>query len=527
MPHHAELFLGFIGLFATAVFGVPVGVLGAGFGELLTNKYDESLDVEATTDSEETSNVGNINIQHSIYQFVNGIGSTAGIIFELSIYLLIGVTVSLGIVQTVPGYENFGHQVEWCAVVIFTLEYILRLIGAVADPDFASCSNGFMARVNYIFSFYSVIDLLAILPFYYAYMNPDSWINAHDEYLRMMRLIRLLKLDKYVPSISLLDDVFRLKRRILVVAGYAALTLWFLFSAAMYIAERSDNSMEIDPVPLYGCVEGCSMSNRYKDFLTSLPLTGIHLTGDFPLIEYGGFGRVILFFIVITAVGIVAVPSGVIASGFAEIVELKHAVTNKVPGFNEGDDWYDIKYRQLSGQSPPPSSFGPAVDAIQMNVKEYLDGRVDEKTREVTRTHLSTFGRVFFATLIITNIIAIILESVPEIDKRVGNSSGNLFDEFEKWSVFFFTAGEYWGRFGSHKRCTGCISHLVCLHHIKKSICFVLSPLVKAEQLSTHLGSMQQHFSALLTWYQYCRGTSRLCYYGVEISQSMTQKYFA
>ncbi len=264
------------------MFGVPIGVLGAGFEELVTSKYKDTPDEEdmATTDRSIPDVPNNIGIiQDSIYQFVNGIGSTVGVIFELSIYVLIGITVALGVVQTVPGYENFGHQIEWLAVTIFTVEYILRLIGAVADPEFASCSNAFIARVKYIFSFYSIIDLLAIVPFYYAYMYPDSWINANDEYLRMMRLIRLLKLDKYIPSISLLDDVFRLKRNILVVAGVAALTLWFLFAAALYIAERNDESMEIDPVPLYGCADECSMSNRYKDYFTSFPLTGIHLTG--------------------------------------------------------------------------------------------------------------------------------------------------------------------------------------------------------------------------------------------------------
>ena len=71
------------------------------------------------------------------------------------------------------------------AVIIFTIEYILRLIGAGADSDFPMDSNGFTARLKYIFSFYSIVDLLAIVPFYYAYLNPNSWINAHDEYLRM------------------------------------------------------------------------------------------------------------------------------------------------------------------------------------------------------------------------------------------------------------------------------------------------------------------------------------------------------
>ncbi len=253
--------------------------MGNGFEELIHKKYEETPDEEVIIDQTLPSRTTLGDFQIFCYQFVNGIGSAAAATFELSIYFLIALTVTIGVVQTVPGYENVGSGIEWLAVIVFTIEYILRLIGAGADPDFSASSNGFLARLKYVFSFYSIVDLLAIVPFYYAYSNPNSWINAHDEYLRMIRLLRLLKLDKYVPSISLLDDVFRLKRDILAVASCAALTLWFLFSGAMYISEQNDHAMEVDPLPLYGCVEGCTMAVRYSSFFASLPLMGIHLTG--------------------------------------------------------------------------------------------------------------------------------------------------------------------------------------------------------------------------------------------------------
>ncbi len=151
----------------------------------------------------------------------------------------------------------------------------------------------------------------------------------------------------------------------------------------------------------------------------------------------------ILFFAVLAAVGVVAIPSGVIASGFAEIVESKSKSTEKnASGMNAGDDWFDIQYRQLEGQPPPPSPLGPDVDALQIKVKEYLDGRVDETTGEVSRTQFSKIGRLGYFILIIANVCAVILESVPEIDRAVGNSEGNLFDAIEAWSVLFFTIGK-------------------------------------------------------------------------------------
>lgn len=55
-----------------------------------------------------------------------------------------------------------------------------------------------------------------------------------------------------VPSISLLDDVFRLKKNSLIITGFAAGTLWVLFSALLYIVEHDDYDHSIDAVPSYG-----------------------------------------------------------------------------------------------------------------------------------------------------------------------------------------------------------------------------------------------------------------------------------
>ena len=139
----------------------------------------------------------------------------------------------------------------------------------------------------------------------------------------MLRLLRLLKLDKYFPSISLIDDVLKLKKGAITTSCFAAGTLWILFAGMMYLAESQDYSMAISDLPLYGCDTDCTMSVRYENFFTSFPLTGIHLTGDYPMTEYGAAGRVVCFFMVIAAVGVVSVPSGLIASGFVEIVQSK------------------------------------------------------------------------------------------------------------------------------------------------------------------------------------------------------------
>ena len=150
----------------------------------------------------------------------------------------------------------------------------MRFVGAGADPDFAT-GNFWSTRFRFIVSFYSIIDLLAIIPFYVAYALPQSFVNDYDEYLRMLRILRLLKLDKYIPSISLIDDVVRLKYDSLKVAFCAAVTLWVLFSAAIFLCEHTDTTNDIDPVPFYRCDSDCSMADRFQTFFDSAVYTGM------------------------------------------------------------------------------------------------------------------------------------------------------------------------------------------------------------------------------------------------------------
>lgn len=470
-------------------------VLGAGFEELVADQNEDTPDQEMETES--SSRPASNGFQASCYKFVNGIGSNAAFYFEMTIYGLISATVTIGVIQTIDGMEDAFSSVELFAVVIFTVEYIIRFIGVGADPEVADVP---FKRIRFIFSFYSIIDLLAIVPYYLAALMPGSWVDAHDEYFRMLRLLRLLKLDKYVPSITLIDDVLRLKRRVLAVSCFAAATLWILFSGLMYLAEHNDTSMEIDNLPLYGCVENCTESVRYENFFTSFPLTGIHLTGDFPIIEYDGWGRIILFFCVVAAVGVVAIPSGVVASGFAEIVDSKNRNPEKSRGNTvAGDDWFDIRYRALDGKAAPRSIFGPTVDHWQYAVKEYLDGTLDPKTGHHSRTTWSKLGRFFFFVLIVSNVLAVILESVPEIDEAVGNQKGNFFDVFEAWSVLFFTIGESRQTHDmcSDSMCCPLISMLrfICPH--EQIIFYAYSRQEKVERRSSLLGFMPQPSSAL------------------------------
>ena len=428
------------------------GILGAGFEQVLEEENEDNEEELAQHSSSQESLLGS-SIERKCYKFVNGIESSAGKVFETCIYVLIFAAVAIGVLQTVDGHEDDFGQVEIMTVIVFTVEYLIRFIGVGADPQFAPGRNAVTSRIRFIFSFYSIIDLLAIVPLYLTMAIPGSLLDEYDEYLRMLRILRLMKLDKYVPSITLIDDVVRLKYSTLRVAFYAAMTLWILFSALLYTFENTDTSNALDdPVPIYGCVEQCTMQDRFQNFFDSMVYTGVHLTGDYPITTYSWPARFVNFFMVIAAVGVVTIPSAVIASGFVEIIQSKSKAkaarqTGGPPppsGGAAGDDWYEQAYRELEGVDPPTSRWGPKVDEWQFAVNEFLNGEKDAEGN--TQYSFWSFGfRVFIFILIIANVAAVLLESIPAIDKAVGNDAGNFFDVFEAFSVFVF-AVEYASR---------------------------------------------------------------------------------
>ena len=142
---------GFIGLFASGLFGIPIGVLGAGFEALAEETAPDTPDEVV-----DHAPPGGDAFQKAVCDLVNGVGSASATFFELSIYALIAVTVAIGAIQTVEGWEDLFSLVEWFAIIVFTLEYILRVYSAAADPHYVKW--GWFSGLGYVFSFYGLVS---------------------------------------------------------------------------------------------------------------------------------------------------------------------------------------------------------------------------------------------------------------------------------------------------------------------------------------------------------------------------------
>lgn len=213
----------------------------------------------------------------------------AGRVFDAFIFGVIGLAMVSFSIETFPDLSpRTQGLLVWCeriTVVIFTIEYVLRV--AVAT-----------SKRKYIFSFYGIIDLLAILPFYLGAFVDLRAIRA----FRLLRLFRALKLMRYSRAIQRFQRAFEIAREEIVL--FVALACVLLFFAAVGIWQ----------------FEHEAQPETFKSLPHSLWWAIVTLTtvgyGDAYPVTVGG--RIFTFLILMVGLGIVAVPAGLLASALSK-----------------------------------------------------------------------------------------------------------------------------------------------------------------------------------------------------------------
>ena len=216
--------------------------------------------------------------------------TTAGRLFDIMIQALIIISLVSFSVDTLPNLAASARQilsaVEVGTVAIFTVEYVLRV--AIADR-----------RLGYIFSFFGLIDLLAILPFYITSGVDLRAVRA----FRLLRLLRALKLVRYSQAIQRFHRAFQIAREEIVLFFSVACILMFLAGVGIYYFENPAQPEVFR-----------SVFHSLWWALATLTTVGY---GDIYPITVGG--RVFTFFVLMIGVGVVAVPAGVVASALGEV----------------------------------------------------------------------------------------------------------------------------------------------------------------------------------------------------------------
>ncbi len=236
-----------------------------------------------------------------------------GLAFEIFlIALIVGNAVAVSL-DSVPefgaAHHVFFQRFELASVVIFTVEFVLRVWTVPEDPRFAE--RPFIDRLRYMLQPYMVIDLLAIAPAYIALFMPFADLRI----LRLFRLFRLLKIARYSPAVSTLIHVLSLERRALFGTLLLLLCIMSLCAEAMYIIEGS-----VQP-HVFGNLPSC----MYWAIIT---LTTVGYGDTYPVTAAG---RLLAGVTAILGLGIFALPVGIIASAFVtEIHRRDFVVTSSM-----------------------------------------------------------------------------------------------------------------------------------------------------------------------------------------------------
>ena len=208
--------------------------------------------------------------------------------WEYLIQALIVVSLFDFALETLPNLTSRQRDVlrgiEIFTVVVFTIEYITRI--AISRP-----------RGRYAFSFFGIIDLIAILPFYLASGVDLRSVRA----FRLLRLFRLLTLARYSSAIRRYHRAFIIAREELVLFGITSLIVLFLSSVGIYYFE---NEAQPD-----------AFSSVFHSFWWAVCTLTTVGYGDIYPVTAGG--KTFTFVVLIVGIGLVAVPSGLIASALS------------------------------------------------------------------------------------------------------------------------------------------------------------------------------------------------------------------
>jgi voltage-gated potassium channel len=228
-----------------------------------------------------------------LYEIIFEADTRAGRLFDVTLLCLIVASVGIIILESVEYFKaNFRSYfliVEWILTAIFTLEYILRVYTV---PN----------KTKYIFSFFGIIDLIAILPSYLALFIAGAHSLMIIRSIRLLRIFRILKLSRYVGEGQFLLAAMRASRHKIIVFLFTVITTVVIMGTVMYMVEGPEHGFTSIPRSIYWSI---------------VTMTTVGYGDIAPKTDLGQFLASLLM---ILGYGVIAVPTGIVS---AEMVSMK------------------------------------------------------------------------------------------------------------------------------------------------------------------------------------------------------------
>ena len=259
-----------------------------------------------------------------LHEIIYEADTRKGKIFDLVLIVAIVASILLVMLESVKSldakYHTFFNISEWIITILFTIEYIVRII-TVKKPS------------RYIFSFYGIIDLLSTIPKYLSLFIGGAHALVALRGLRLLRIFRILKLARFVGATENLGKALIASRYKIFVFISSVLVICIIIGTLMYLIEGDESGFTNIPISIYWTIVTLTTVG-YGDIAPHSPL-----------------GQFLASIVMILGYGIIAIPTGIVtvemAKGKGPIV---HMNTQACPNCSAGMHKDDAQFCYRCGE---------------------------------------------------------------------------------------------------------------------------------------------------------------------------------
>ena len=264
------------------------------------------------------------NWKQHLFEVIYEADTPAGKLFDIVLLWVIVASIVLVMLESVKEFDERYHQLfyisEWIITILFSLEYIARII-SVKEPR------------KYIFSFYGIVDFLSTIPMYLSFFIAGSHALIALRALRLLRVFRILKLVRFIGEANKLRKALRASRFKILVFILAVVILCIILGTVMYIVEGEPSGFTSIPRSVYWAI-------------VTLTTVGY---GD--IAPQTALGQLIASLVMILGYGIIAIPTGIVTAEYTRQTKGSvHLNTQACPNCSATDHLDNAKYCYNCGE---------------------------------------------------------------------------------------------------------------------------------------------------------------------------------
>lgn len=262
-----------------------------------------------------------VSLRQRLYQIIYESDTPAGKWFDILLIVSILLSVVVVMLDSVNRISVQWRHVlsiaEWGFTVLFSIEYLLRIYSI-------------RRASSYLFSFYGIVDFIAIVPAYLSLFVYDIQFLLIVRVLRILRIFRVLKLGRYISQVNILLRALNAGKIKVIVFLFFISTIVILFGSTMYLIEGPENGFTSIPRSIYWAI---------------ITLTTVGYGDITPKTD---LGQALASFVMVMGYAIIAVPTGIFTAELSRAIR-EDASGRICPNCNKLGHDSDAKYCNACG----------------------------------------------------------------------------------------------------------------------------------------------------------------------------------